>query len=38
MLYEVITPMPTLAGILVVVAWNMSEAHLFAKLLRNNFV
>ncbi len=27
-------PMPTLAGILVVVAWNMSEAHLFAKLLR----
>jgi SulP family sulfate permease len=26
--------MPTLAGILVVVAWNMSEAHLFAKLLR----
>ena len=27
-------PMPTLAGILVVVAWNMSEAHLFCKLLR----
>jgi len=27
-------PMPTLAGILVVVAWNMSEAHLFAHLLR----
>ena len=26
-------PMPTLAGILVVVAWNMSEVHLFAKLL-----
>lgn len=27
-------PMPALAGILIVVAWNMSEAHLFAKLLR----
>jgi SulP family sulfate permease len=27
-------PMPTLAGILVVVAWNMSEFHLFQKLLR----
>ncbi len=26
-------PMPTLAGILVMVAWNMSEVHLFAKLL-----
>jgi SulP family sulfate permease len=26
-------PMPTLAGILVVVAWNMSEVHLFLKLL-----
>ncbi len=26
-------PMPTLAGILVIVAWNMSEAHLFFKLL-----
>ncbi len=26
-------PMPTLAGILVIVAWNMSEAHLFLKLL-----
>lgn len=26
-------PMPALAGILIVVAWNMSEAHLFAKLL-----
>ncbi len=27
-------PLPTLAGILIIVAWNMSEAHLFAKLLR----
>jgi SulP family sulfate permease len=27
-------PMSTLAGILIIVAWNMSEAHLFAKLLR----
>jgi SulP family sulfate permease len=26
-------PMPTLAGILVIVAWNMSEVHLFFKLL-----
>lgn len=31
--WAVMIPMPTLAGILVVVAWNMSEAHLFAKLL-----
>ncbi len=27
-------PMATLAGILIIVAWNMSEAHLFIKLLR----
>ena len=32
--WAALIPMPTLAGILVVVAWNMSEAHLFAKLLR----
>jgi len=31
--WAALIPMPTLAGILVVVAWNMSEAHLFAKLL-----
>lgn len=31
--WAVMIPMPTLAGILVVVAWNMSEAHLFVKLL-----
>jgi len=32
--WAALIPMPTLAGILVVVAWNMSEAHLFLKLLR----
>jgi len=32
--WAALIPMPTLAGILVVVAWNMSEAHLFMKLLR----
>ncbi len=32
--WAVLIPMPTLAGILVVVAWNMSEAHLFLKLLK----
>lgn len=32
--WAVMIPMPTLAGILVVVAWNMSEAHLFIKLLK----
>lgn len=32
--WAALIPMPTLAGILVVVAWNMSEAHLFARLLR----
>ena len=32
--WAALIPMPTLAGILVVVAWNMSEAHMFAKLLR----
>jgi SulP family sulfate permease len=32
--WAIMIPMPTLAGILVVVAWNMSEAHLFFKLLR----
>jgi SulP family sulfate permease len=31
--WAVMIPMPTLAGILAVVAWNMSEAHLFVKLL-----
>jgi len=31
--WAALIPMPTLAGILVVVAWNMSEAHLFLKLL-----
>jgi sulfate permease, SulP family len=31
--WAVMIPMPTLAGILVIVAWNMSEAHLFVKLL-----
>ena len=31
--WAVMIPMPTLAGILVVVAWNMSEARLFFKLL-----
>lgn len=32
--WAVMIPMPTLAGILVIVAWNMSEAHLFIKLLK----
>lgn len=32
--WAALIPLPTLAGILVVVAWNMSEAHLFLKLLR----
>jgi len=32
--WAALIPMPTLAGILIVVAWNMSEAHLFLKLLR----
>jgi SulP family sulfate permease len=32
--WAALIPMPTLAGILVVVAWNMSETHLFLKLLR----
>jgi SulP family sulfate permease len=32
--WAALIPLPTLAGILVVVAWNMSEAHLFVKLLR----
>ncbi|MEZ4484539.1 MAG: sulfate permease [Syntrophotaleaceae bacterium] len=32
--WAVMIPLPTLAGILVVVAWNMSEAHLFIKLLK----
>lgn len=31
--WAVMIPMPALAGILVIVAWNMSEAHLFIKLL-----
>ncbi len=31
--WAALIPMPTLAGILVVVAWNMSEAHLFLRLL-----
>jgi len=31
--WAIMIPMPALAGILVVVAWNMSEAHLFIKLL-----
>ncbi len=31
--WAALIPMPTLAGILIVVAWNMSEAHLFVKLL-----
>ncbi|MDT8419158.1 MAG: sulfate permease [Desulfuromonadales bacterium] len=30
--WAVLIPMPTLAGILVIVAWNMSEARLFFKL------
>lgn len=30
--WAVMIPMPTLAGILVIVAWNMSEAPLFLKL------
>lgn len=33
--WAALIPMPTLAGILVVVAWNMSEAHLFLKLLKS---
>ncbi|PLX80296.1 MAG: sodium-independent anion transporter [Desulfuromonas sp.] len=32
--WAALIPMPTLAGILVVVAWNMSETHLFLKLLK----
>jgi len=32
--WAVMIPMPTLAGILVIVAWNMSEAHLFVKLVQ----
>ncbi len=32
--WAALIPMPALAGILIVVAWNMSEGHLFAKLLR----
>jgi SulP family sulfate permease len=31
--WAALIPMPTLAGILVVVAWNMSELHLFRRLL-----
>ena len=31
--WAALIPMPALAGILVVVAWNMSEVHLFGKLL-----
>ncbi len=33
--WAVMIPMPTLAGILAVVAWNMSEARLFCKLLNS---
>ena len=32
--WAALIPMATLAGILAVVAWNMSEAHLFIKLFR----
>ncbi|PLY04236.1 MAG: sodium-independent anion transporter [Desulfuromonas sp.] len=32
--WAALIPLPTLAGILIIVAWNMSEVHLFAKLLR----
>ncbi|HYD47927.1 MAG TPA: SulP family inorganic anion transporter, partial [Terriglobales bacterium] len=33
--WAALIPMPTLAGILLVVAYNMSEYHLFAKVLRS---
>jgi SulP family sulfate permease len=32
--WAALIPMSTLAGILIIVAWNMSEAHLFVNLLR----
>lgn len=32
--WAALIPMATLSGILIVVAWNMSEAHLFVRLLR----
>ena len=33
--WAALVPMATLAGILLVVAWNMSERHLFARVLRS---
>jgi len=33
--WAALIPMPVLAGILVVVAWNMAEVHLFARILRS---
>lgn len=34
--WAVLIPMPTLAGILLVVAYNMSEMHLFGKIVRTS--
>ncbi len=33
--WAALIPMPVLAGILLVVSWNMSEAHLFGRILRS---